>query len=359
MSHSHNPVHRWRIEACGAVTPIGTSAWQSAASWVGQQKRLRKQVFPEVSTLPITTSSCPEITAGQTGLARLAALLGAALADLLVNSPPHTAQPTCIALGLPNWVGATHMAAPLWQQTLQALVAWGHNNTAQAWQALPVHYAFGGSSAGIAALATLNQHLPADKAQPALLLGVDSLLDQDCLQHAYAEHALLTEATPEGYIASEGAGALWLQPVPSLYADTEHKLVLHPPALAQSHFPHRQDKQEPDHKALSQALKKAMANAHWSGPNVGHSISDFDGSAWRALLQANALRHAGEDLSPSAWEPAAALGQIGAASAVVHMALAAQRLRCDKSAPNTILCWELEPGTATAAVALERTLRSD
>lgn len=86
-------------------------------------------------------------------------------------------------------------------------------------------------------------------------------------------------------------------------------------------------------------------------------VTDSDGSAWRASVNAQARLRAGEALTASQWEPATVTGYIGAATAPVHWALAAQRLRHDRQPPNSILSSVLDPGHMAAAVALERTLK--
>lgn len=354
-----SPHRLWRIEHCGAVTSAGTRAWQSAASWVGLQKRFRKSAWPAVGPHPITTAPCPEITGDATGITRLARLLGAAMADLgasllAAESSARLPVPDQMVLALPAWM-ADADCAEVWRLSLAELARWAGPGAEAPWTTLPCRFVRGGHTAGFAALSAL-QGTNAPGGGTALLMAVDSLLDAPRLARAYADGALLTDRTPEGCIASEAAACLWLASVPDTHASSERHLVLHAPALAESGSPHRRPPQPPDTGALEQVLRNALAQAGWQGEHVGYGISDFDGSAWRALAQVNARVRAAPGLDPTDWEPAAVIGQVGAATGPVHWALAAERAWHDERPPNSVLSWALDEGTGAAAVALERTV---
>ncbi|WP_026433627.1 hypothetical protein [Paracidovorax oryzae] len=358
VSSSPASPHRlWRIEHCGAVTSAGTRAWQSAASWVGLQKRFRKSAWPAVGPHPITTAPCPEIAGDATGIPRLARLLGAALADLgasllAAGSSVRLSVPDQMVLALPAWM-ADADCAEVWRLSLAELARWAGPGAEAPWTTRPCRFVRGGHTAGFAALSAL-QGTTAPGGGTALLMAVDSLLDAPRLARAYANGALLTDRTPEGCVASEAAACLWLASVPDTHASSERHLVLHAPALAESGSPHRRPPQPPDTGALEQVLRNALAQAGWQGEDVGYGISDFDGSAWRALAQVNARVRAAPDLEPTEWEPAAVIGQVGAATGPVHWALAAERAWHDERPPNSVLSWALDEGSGAAAVALER-----
>lgn len=349
----------WRIQHAGAVTCIGTSAWQSAASWVGMQKRMRKLVVAAVSPHPVTIAPCPEITEGEQQTARLAKLLGAALADLIadVQSRPADAPvalPRRIVLALPMRVSGDEAAA-LWRQTLAALERWAGPKASAPLISIPLTPVFGGHGAGYDALQTLGRPTAAD--DHALLLAVDSLLDEATLVQAHAQAGLLTDSRPQGCIAGEAAAALLLQAAPdTTYRDDRH-LVLHVPSLARGAGPHRLPHQRADAAPLAEVLRGALDGAGWKEEHVGCAVSDFDGSDWRAAIQVMARARLDGSFQPDTWEPAAMTGQVGAATGPLHWALAAQRLRHDARPPNSILSWALDEGEEVAAVALERTIR--
>ncbi|SFD47306.1 hypothetical protein [Paracidovorax konjaci] len=352
----------WRIEHCGAVTSVGTRAWQSAASWVGMQKRFRKTLQPRIAARPFTTAPCPEVTGGLDGIPRLARLLAAALADLSEALPgardaSHAVpvpEPDRLVLALPLRIEG-EACAEVWRQALAELARWAGPQVAAAWVARPCHFVRGGHSAGFAALEALGKL--GEHQGTALLMAVDSLLDESSLAQAHARGALLAEATPDGCVASEAAACLWLTAVSDTRASHARGLVLHAPALAGNATAHRRPPQDPDAAALEEVLRTALAQAGWEGDNVGFSLSDFDGSSWRALAQVAARVRAARYLDPTDWEPAAVIGQVGAATGPVHWALAAQRVLHDLHPANSILSWTLDEGTEAAAVALERTLQ--
>jgi hypothetical protein len=343
----------------GAITSAGTSARQSAASWVGLQRRFRKEIRRDVGLQAITLASCPEITSGQSGTEALARLLSAALADMLTTAQAplkslSTEQaPKTVCLAFPQSLSEAG-AADAWHRSLELLRQYGHGAWTDFLANLPnVAFKFG-NAASYRALECLQT--PAIEHSAALVIAVDRLLDVEFLRSEYKEKRLLTSDASDGYIPGEAAACLWLLPCRDTHHSDDRTWVLHPPCIANSASAHCQDGIDTDPLALTQALKGALANAGWQGQHVGRTLSDFDGSAWRAKLQMTARMRASGELTSRDWEPASVTGQIGAASGAVHWALAVQRLRHDKQVPNSILAWALDAHTATGAVALERTL---
>ncbi|GKS94134.1 hypothetical protein [Acidovorax sp. SUPP2825] len=295
------------------------------------------------------------------GISRLARLLGAALADVVSSmaQPGHDAEwaaPARMALALPDRLSEGE-DMQVWHEALVELGRWAGPAASSKLRALPCRFLRGGHTAGFAALQALG---PCDPAcGTALLMAVDSLLDTATLQAAHARSALLTDRHADGCIASEAAAALWLQAAPDTRDATGRGLVLHPPALAAQATAHRRPQQDPEPGALQEVLRSALAHAGWQADNVGYTVSDFDGSTWRAMAQIPTRARMGPGWNPIDWEPAAVIGQVGAATGPVHWALAAQRLRHDARPPNSILSWALDEGTAAAAVALERTIGTE
>lgn len=375
----------WRIEHAGAATAVGSSAWQSAASWVGLQKRFRKNTVPGLGTLPLTLAPCPEVAGawpvdaatpmftpsgehlderqGPTAPPacaphRIARLLAAALVDLLTQTQPATPAtwPQCAVLALPAWLSAPQ-AQDLWRQSLALLQEQGGRQEAQALARLPLHVVRSGQTASFEALDQLNRC--GSDVRNALLLAADSWMDPVLLQRELAANALLSDSQPDGFVAGEAAAALWLRSVPDTTADSEHQWVLHSPAHARSAHAHRDTAKAPDPEALTQAFRSALHHAHWKPEHVGCSLSDSDGSSWRASAEVGAAARAMDGQGPDEWQPASFVGQIGAATGAVHWALAVQRLRHDEKAPNSILSWALDAGDLTAAVALERSIYNE
>ena len=379
---SSPPANLWRIEHAGAVTAVGSSAWQSAASWVGLQKRFRKTAVIGLGDVPITSSACPEVAglwpeesalsvSNATGDAMLASrritrLLGAALIDMLTgaqslsNAAPaplttvlREPWPQMIVLALPVWLSA-EQGQTLWQQSLELVRQQGGAQQAKALSELPVSVVYSSHTEAFEGLELLNRSGP--HVTVALLLAADSWMDVVLLQPEAAAARLITDTNQEGFVPGEAAAALWLRRVPNTRASDGQHLVLHPPALAQSAFAHRDITREPNPDALTQVFQDALSQAGWKPEHVGNKLSDCDGSAWRASAEIAATARVLKGQNPDEWQPATVLGQVGAATGAVHWALAAQRLRHDKTGPNSLLSWALDAGEPAAAVAIERTI---
>ncbi|MBU1350519.1 MAG: hypothetical protein KKB95_01350 [Gammaproteobacteria bacterium] len=379
------PANLWRIEHAGAVTAVGSSAWQSAASWVGLQKRFRKAAVPGLGDVPITFSACPEVASswpeesassvsnapGDAMLAslRIARLVGAALIDMLTGaqsssnasraSPPiceGKPWPQIIVLALPAWLSA-EQGRTLWQQSLEVVRQQGGAHQAKALSELPLSVLHSSHTAAFEGLELLNRSGPLVTA--ALLLAADSWMDLVLLQPEAAAARLITDKNQEGFVPGEAAAALWLLRVPNTKASDGQHLVLHPPALARSAFAHRDITREPNPDALTQVFREALSQAGWKPEHVGNKLSDSDGSVWRASAEMAATARVMKGQNPDEWQPATVLGQVGAATGAVHWALAAQRLRHDKNAPNSLLSWALDAGELAAAVAIERTIHDE
>lgn len=382
---SNPPANLWRIEHAGAVTAVGSSAWQSAASWVGLQKRFRKAAVPGLGDVPITSSACPEVAgrwpeesalsvSNATGDAMLASrritrLLGAALIDMLTgaqslsNAAPaplttvlREPWPKMIVLALPVWLSADQ-GQTLWKQSLELVRQQGGAQQATALSELPLSVCHSSHTAAFEGLELLNRADPHVTA--ALLLAADSWMDLSLLQPEAIAARLITDQNQEGFVPGEAAAALWLRRVPNTAASDGPHLVLHPPAVARSSFAHRDITREPDPDGLTQVFQDALSQAGWKPEHVGNTLSDSDGSAWRASAEIAATARVLKGQNPGEWQPATVLGQIGAATGAVHWALAAQRLRHDKTAPNSFLSWALDAGELAAAVAIEKTIHDE
>jgi len=378
----------WRIEHAGAATAVGSTAWQSAAAWVGLQKRFRKITLPSLGDVPLTLAPSPEIagrwpdeavnssggTAGvaQIALQRIARLLAAALLDMLVDvqRPKSSSMtelpitqargpnqaPQMVVLALPAWLGEER-ALTVWQKCLELLCQHGGTPHARALAQLPLRVVLSGQTAAFEGLELLNQS--GTRPSAALLLAADSWMDIALLETQLMANRLIADKNQDGFVAGEAAAALWLHRVPDTSAANVRQLVLHPPALARSAYAHHDNAREPNPDALTQAFRDALKHAQWKPEHVGNKLSDSDGSAWRALAEIAATARALPGQDPAEWQPATVLGQIGAATGAVHWALAAQRLRHDKTSPNSLLSWALDAGELAAAVAMEKTNYSD
>ena len=345
----------WRILNWGAVTPIGTSAWQSAASWVGGQRRFRKTVHPQVAASPLTTAECREVSAGLAGRARLAALLRVAMLDMMDPAPaagasavPHPAHAQ-VLLSLPQGLGPED-ATLLWQECCVDLPAnWQWLGNAQCIAAA------GSNATGFTLLQTA-QRQSAQNPDLALLLlaGVDSLVDVFSLNTAYKAGTLLTDGHTEGFIPGEAAACVLLGRATDTRASDERALFVHPVAVTQAAATRWPAATLPDGAATAAALSTSLRAAGMQAEHLSHVLCDMDGSEWRAVEQSHARIRALELMPPTVWEPAGGLGQVGAATVPLYLALAAQRCLKDRRPPNTVLTWVIDAGVLSGAAVLER-----
>ncbi|MCL1961069.1 MAG: hypothetical protein FWG56_04715 [Desulfovibrionaceae bacterium] len=308
-----------------------------------------------VGRQPVTVAACPEVAGNTQGTERLARLLAVALADLLMpgGQMPAACPPfPLVLLALPQTLNDA-AGAKVWDQARQLLASYGF---AGVFDNAHCYLFLQGPAGGMRALGSLFAQGRSDK-NPTVLAGVDSLVDLQRLCADYAGERLMTRDNSEGWIAGEAAAAVLLHPVADTRAEDDRHWVLHRPCVVKGQAPHLDKAKAPPPQAMAQALDQALQNAGWRGNHVGRLLSDHDGSAWRARIHADARRRAGGGLDAAEWLPAAVTGQVGAATAPLHWALAAWRLKVDARPPNSVMSSVLDDGPWAAAVALERSLR--
>jgi len=343
----------WSILDWGAVTPIGTSAWQSAASWVGGQRRFRKAAHTQIAPGPLTTAQCSEVSAGLAGNARLAALLRVAIHDMagLAFASGTSPQPdnVQVLLSLPQGLGQAD-AALIWGECragLPSALQWLSDSP---WVA-----ATGSNATGFALLETAQTQAAQNPELSLLLLaGVDSLVDDSSLKAAFGAGTLLTDSHSEGFIPGEAAACVLLGRATDTRAIGERTLFLHPAAVAQAASARWPSAALPDGTATATAFSACLQAAGMRTEHISHALCDMDGSEWRAIEQSHARIRALGAMPPTAWEPAGSLGQVGAATVPLYLALAAQRSLKDRQPPNTLLVWAIEADVLSAAAVLER-----
>lgn len=197
---------------------------------------------------------------------------------------------------------------------------------------LPIHpdlvrYIDSGRAAGIEGLELAFHYLFQQKAEYVLLGGSDSHEDALRLSALESSNRLLTPASMDGFAPGEGAGFLLLTRRSELaQAKNGHIIALHPPGLAEetghlySRKPYRGD-------GLDQAFKKALGQD--PPPNAIHSIfSSMNGeNHWAKEYGVAYTRSRDAFHDPVGTEqPADCFGDLGAATAPVLIALAAEHL---------------------------------
>ncbi|MFE8647257.1 hypothetical protein ACFX58_19420 [Sphingomonas sp. NCPPB 2930] len=348
----------WVVAGGGAVTPLGSSLEQTAASLTARLQRFRRTGMPDISALPITTSEVQGVTTGLAGAARLQAMLQSAMEEALsALPPPGTLEGAALlVLALPDRIGpegCRYMAE--WAgQCADAVPAWAAlgRNACRTVQA--------GAAGGFAALEVAHaEMLRNPDLRIALLASVDSFCEPTLLRQFVEADLVHRKGNEEGFVASEAASAVLLARRPDVPA---RRYALLRPALAQSPhalWPH--DRQT-DGSVLQPVLDGALRHAGLGTEHISHWLSDADGSAWRSreeqgalmrLTQTSETAHLGGQIP----ELATRLGQIGAAWGPLYWGLTEVLSRYRLRRTNAALTWALDPsGHAGAAVMVRSAL---
>ncbi len=178
-------------------------------------------------------------------------------------------------------------------------------------------------AAGITALAQAARELAEHKVDVAVVGGFDSLLHAEYLRWLWQAGRLKLPTRADGLIPGEAAAMVIVERA----IDAQRRKV---PALARLGLATLDRETIPigcDHpirsEAASRAVKAALAGAG-AGPSVDQVYMDMSGERWRALEWALVETRCSAKLAKGwqLWHPADCLGDIGAATSLVHLALA-------------------------------------
>jgi 3-oxoacyl-[acyl-carrier-protein] synthase-1 len=339
------------IRSFGAVTHLGNSALQSAASWIVQARR-QHRVKLEGFAAPFTLADRPDLTEGLAGTERLYALLKSAVAEALADQPcPDTSSTSLNILVLPEGLDETEQ-----KQLAERL--------AGLWPESDVRFSTitGNATAAWAALDSAYEVLDANpKLQQVVMVCVDSLCDPNRLYQAAENEQLLQKGNSEGYVPGEAAVCLVLERLRDITEVPAGGFALHRPALAQQSEHWWPSANRPDPQPLVTAITDALAQADMNPSHISHLLSDMDGSSWRAQIEAPAvsriiLSEAGQ--LPQ-WKPANLFGQIGTATAPLGWILATLMHTRRIKQLNTLLNWSIDPAGKAAACVMERSPKRD
>jgi hypothetical protein len=365
------------LRTTGAVTAIGNSSLQTCASWLTKVRRQRK-IHLDGYKDPFTVADCHSVTEGLTGTARLAAMLGSAVAeacDALANAPAMLPAQTTKhqkngqartadqgqldtqaeyleILLLPNWLPAQDCdsLSAMLTDWLLAYPAWCNNRRERlivqasatgGWTALEHAYR---------AMET-NPYL-----KHVMIAAVDSACEPQVLQYAAKQDWLLQAGNTQGYVAGEAAACIHLTRIQHVNEVPADCFALHRPKLMHTATRLWPSSEQAEVFPLEQVLSGAMQLAGMQATNISHLESDMDGSDWRAMLESTALAHVIYNQSGGLqhWRPATLLGQCGAASGLINWILPALLHAQHIVRVNTVLNWTVEPSGEMAACILER-----
>jgi hypothetical protein len=340
----------WVIAGAGAVTPIGTSVAQTAASLTAKLRRFRRVSLPETSAIPFTISEVQGVTTGMTGLARLQVMLQSALEETTANLPPvgFLEGDALLVLALPDELN---------EQACRVMhdFALGILRACPTWAALTNRCVVvqKGAAGGFASLDIAYKELARNpNLTLAIIAGADSRVEPTLLNRSAKENLILQKGNQEGYVASEAAAATLLTRRADIPAG---RYALMRPSFGEGEKLWPRDREQ-DGSFLQPIFEKALQLAALSTEHISHWLSDSDGSIWRGREEHNALDRlavASEtgSFGGEAPEFAIRIGQVGAAWAPLIWGLTDTLARYEVSQTNAGLTWTMDPkGMAGAAV---------
>jgi 3-oxoacyl-[acyl-carrier-protein] synthase-1 len=339
------------IRAFGAVTNLGNSALQSAASWIVQARR-QHRVKLEGFAAPFTLADRPDLTKDLQGAERLFVLLKSAVAEALADQPClGTTSASLNILALPETLDEAAQ-----QQLVDRLAAFWPD------QAVTFFPITGGATAAWAALDSAYQVFDANpKVKQVVMICVDSLCEPGRLYQAAAAEQLLQKGNSEGYVPGEAAVCLILDRLRDVTQLPAGGFALHRPVLAQQPDAWWPNANRLDPQTLVTVLTDALDRAGMNPTHISHLLSDMDGSSWRARIEAEALSRViySETSRLPQWQPATLFGQIGVATGPLGWILATMMHRHRVHQLNTLLNWSIDPAGKNAACVMECSPRRD
>jgi hypothetical protein len=209
-----------------------------------------------------------------------------------------------------------------------------------------------GHAGGLVALHRALDDLNKGRVREALVLAVDSLLDDDTLGWLHQSERFKCAAQPAGLQPGEAAVALLVLAVEAKACapDGGAQLDLEHVALAAEERPFESHDGSTG-RALAQALTEVSSGL---ASTKAWLVCDLNGEVYRAaelgLVMAQARRLNAALADPVVWLPAASFGDTGAASALCAVAMAQQAIARDYAPSSTGVVVAASDGQARAAL---------
>lgn len=299
------------IAATGACTPIGTRAWQTGSGFDSRWCAFTRQAITGQAEHRATVSRVRAVDSACTGTERLVRLAAPALHEALCTAPLPAVQwplkrPVPLFIAMPEPWAEMPGRIDLDRFALELPRAL---DTAP--EFMPISLFASGAVGGADALAQAYRFLHEHPSVPEVIVGgVDSLVDPDIVHILHGRRWAKVNGYCDGFIASEGAAFVRLarQPV------TTDFVTVYPPAFGQESESRIDSERLPEGRALIDASRKALQTARMPVNALHAYWSDMDGSPWRgAEMACLSAALAAEGGLPDAREPAALLGEVGAA----------------------------------------------
>jgi 3-oxoacyl-[acyl-carrier-protein] synthase-1 len=208
-------------------------------------------------------------------------------------------------------------------------------------------------AAGIAAIQQAITELRAMKVDVAVVVGVDSLLHGEYLTALVEQGRLKLPDAPHGLLPGEAGAVLILERARDAKArKAEVRARIGALALEQERVPLGEA-----HPIRAEGASRAVNNALQAdgrASQIHYVITDLSGERWRALEFALVETRCFSTLPRTyqIWHPADCIGDVGAASSVVHAALVARAFARGYAGPGGILMFAASARGERAAATL-------
>ncbi|OLB14579.1 MAG: hypothetical protein AUH10_03730 [Gammaproteobacteria bacterium 13_2_20CM_66_19] len=351
----------------GMVAALGNGvAMNCAAARAGivraqalENYRIRSAVDGEEE--PVIGHAAGLLTRGFEGDARLVRLAHGALLDLLAQTPhiDWKTRPAQFYLSLPasgrakpNPNQVAHVSAATDLERARRILT--RSAELAAWPQSPRLAAIktSGHAGALEAVQAALDDLQAGRAEMAIILAIDSLLDAGSLDWLHASNRLKCDAAPDGLQPGEAGVAIVLTihgSAPPASCSTGRLLSVH----IGEETRHLLSAESARGEALAEVVAHAWADA---GVSVPWLILDQNGEVHRALDWGHALvrlRAWTEAFAaPAVWYPAASFGDTGAASALLGICMSVRAWERDYAPSESAIVASVSDGKARAAVAV-------
>lgn len=347
-----SPAKMLRIAAWGVVTPLGNAGATIARSQAQEKifrpdKNIRNTEGHPVHTaavegMPLAVLNYPGETRSRS--MRISAMLISVL-NTLHDQQKELARSAATPATVYWLIPAT---MPLDNETrLCFSIAWAHSFWGNVDYSLHLLSAATESAYGV--VNNLRELTNQNKMPYVLLLAADSLLDPDELVLPLNQGQVFSGTLPDGFVPAEGAAGLML--VDSAFAASAHftGLCTLGPAHREQRASDRGVKGKVDSSTLTACITGAMTVAGTSADEIGTVIGDTDHRFPRSAEVTQAMEQTLPGLDPLSdrINPMAFAGYFGAASDLIHMALAAEAVATTEQAVLVVSVASARQTTAT------------
>lgn len=340
----------------GARTPHGLTPLQVTMSVRAQKFAPRESHLVDQKGKPMATGRLASLADNLMGQDRFVALAAPTLLQATYPWQAALAELRYDPIGLPVFVALPDESRPgldpqLRNHLLPALAA----RTRLPLDLKQSALFFGCRGGGIAAIEAGLEMITSGRAEAALVGGVDSYFDPDCLEHLDNERRLHGPDTENGFIPGEGAGFLLF--VSRRMAMSSLERYGHVLSAAVELEPNPYGSELPClGEGMARALRRAIAEAGLPPESLAWALSDVVNERHRVdeWMYALARNHTSLSADIVHDQPLLSTGDLGAASAAVLLAIAAVSWKTGCAVASTALIATFSDGAERGALIATR-----